>query len=114
MLLATSPYPRTSGRPSTSPSTKRLWGPQRGPQSALVECELPEVFFGGARGGGKTDGVLGKWLLKANRYGKHFNAKGFRKTSVSFEDTLERAKEIYQPVGARFTASPMPLFKFPN
>jgi tripartite-type tricarboxylate transporter receptor subunit TctC len=35
---------------------------------------LPEVFFGGARGGGKTDGVLGKWALKERRYGQNFNA----------------------------------------
>lgn len=113
-MSATNLSVETNGRPSSSPSTKRLWAPQEGPQRALVKCSLPEVFFGGARGGGKTDGVLGKWLLKANRYGRHFNAKGFRKTSVSFEDTLERAKEIYLPAGARFTASPMPLFKFAN
>jgi hypothetical protein len=24
-------------------------------------------FFGGTRGGGKTDGVLGKWALKEKR-----------------------------------------------
>ena len=29
--------------------------------------------MGGARGGGKTDGVLGKWLIKEKRYGRHFN-----------------------------------------
>jgi hypothetical protein len=25
------------------------------------------IFFGGTRGGGKTDGVLGKWALKEKR-----------------------------------------------
>lgn len=95
-------------------NTEYVWRPQAGPQKALVDCQVSEVFFGGARGGGKTDGVLGKWALKAKRYGQHFNAKGFRKTGVSFEDTIERAKELYVPLGARFTGSPMPLFKFPN
>jgi len=28
---------------------------------------LKEIFFGGTRGGGKTDGVLGKWALKEKR-----------------------------------------------
>src|SRR5439155_1704615 len=28
---------------------------------ALLECSVFEVFFGGARGGGKTDGMLGEW-----------------------------------------------------
>ena len=43
---------------------------------------VPEVFFGGARGGGKTDGVLGKWAAKEKRYGQYFNAIMFRRTSV--------------------------------
>lgn len=51
-----------------------LWAPQHGPQQVLVDCPLPEVFFGGARGGGKTDGVLGKWAIKERRYGRAFNA----------------------------------------
>jgi hypothetical protein len=32
------------------------WQPQRGPKTALLACPVFEVFFGGARGGGKTDG----------------------------------------------------------
>jgi len=36
----------------------------------LVDCHFSEVFFGGARGGGKTDGVLGKWALKERRRGQ--------------------------------------------
>jgi hypothetical protein len=43
------------------------WRPQAGPQKALVDCPLKEIFFGGTRGGGKTDGVLGKWALKEVR-----------------------------------------------
>jgi hypothetical protein len=43
------------------------WRPQAGPQKALVECPLKEIFFGGTRGGGKTDGVLGKWAVKEKR-----------------------------------------------
>jgi len=37
---------------------------------ALLECSVFEVFFGGARGGGKTDGMLGDWANHADRYGK--------------------------------------------
>ena len=51
-----------------APSTERriVWRPQAGPQKALIDCPLSEIFFGGARGGGKTDGVLGKWSFDAN------------------------------------------------
>src|SRR5262249_43078296 len=34
-------------------------------QLALLECPIFEVFFGGARGGGKTDGMLGEWVRHA-------------------------------------------------
>jgi hypothetical protein len=66
-----------------------------------VECDLPEVFFGGARGGGKTDGVLGKWAIKEARYGAAFNAMMFRRTMVASEDAIERSREIYGLLGAR-------------
>jgi hypothetical protein len=80
-----------------------VWCPQEGPQSALVECPLAEIFFGGARYGGKTDGVLGKWAIKESVYGEHFNAIMFRRTTVSSEDAIERSKEIYQPLGAKLS-----------
>jgi hypothetical protein len=102
----------TNGQPNT-PRT-RLWSPQPGPQKALVDCPLAEIFFGGARGGGKTDGVLGKWAIKERRYGKAFNAMMFRRTTVSSEDAIERAKQLYLPLGAKFVGSPIPRFSMPN
>ena len=91
-----------------------VWRPQAGPQEALISCDYPEVFFGGARGGGKTDGVLGKWAIKSGRYGQHFNAIMFRRTTVSAEDAIERAKAMYLPLGATFVGSPQPTFRMPN
>jgi hypothetical protein len=73
-----------------------------GPQKALVDCPFPEIFFGGARGGGKTDGVLGKYALKAKRWGAAFNAVFFRKEMPQQDDLIERAKEIYLPLGAQW------------
>ena len=94
--------------------TNTIWAPQQGPQHALIDCPLPLVFFGGARGGGKTDGVLGKWALKDQRYGSDFNAIMFRRTTVSSEDAIERSKQIYQPIGGKFTGSPQPTWRMPN
>lgn len=113
---ASQPAP-TSGPPSTPRSTERakvyIWRPQLGPQKALIDCPLPEIFFGGARGGGKTDGVLGKWALKEKRYGRNFNARMFRKTTVSSEDAIERSKEIYGPLGGKFHEQAK-LWRMPN
>jgi hypothetical protein len=106
---------QTSGPTGTSPPTEReyVWRPQVGPQKALVDCPFAEIFFGGARGGGKTDGVLGKWALKERRYGRHFNARMFRKTTTSSDDAIERAKEIYLPLGAKFNETKL-IFRMPN
>ncbi len=89
------------------------WHPQPGPQTALVQCPYPEVFFGGARGGGKTDGVLGKWALKERLYGSAFNAIMFRRTTVSSEDAIERSKAIYTPLGGKFNESKL-IWRMPN
>lgn len=101
----------TSG--SSSTRSIRLWSPQPGPQKALIDCPLSEVFFGGARGGGKTDGVLGKWAIKERRYGANFNAIMFRRTTVSSEDAIERSKQIYQPLGGKFNESKL-IWRMPN
>lgn len=76
------------------------WAPQPGPQKDLIDCPFPEILFGGARGGGKTDGVLGKFALKEARYGSGFNAVFFRREMPQADDLIERAKEIYIPCGA--------------
>ncbi len=87
-------------------TSELIWAPQAGPQHALVDCPLPLIFFGGARGGGKTDGVLGKWALKDRQYGPAFNAIMFRRTTVSSEDAIERSRQIYTPLGGSFVGSP--------
>lgn len=79
------------------------WRPQSGPQHALVLCPYPEILFGGARGGGKTDGILGKYAIKEKRWGEAFNAVFFRKEMPQQDDLIERAKAIYLPTGARYS-----------
>jgi hypothetical protein len=83
--------------------TDYSWAPQAGPQKALVDCPYAEILFGGARGGGKTDGILGKYAIKEKRWGKGFNAVFFRKEMPQQDDLIERAKEIYCPTGARWS-----------
>jgi hypothetical protein len=79
---------------------KVIWRPQPGPQHALIDCPLPEIFYGGARGGGKTDGVLGKYALKAQRYGEAFNAIFFRRELPMLDDAIERSRQLYTLLGA--------------
>ena len=109
----TNPRPNRNGLSDTSLPTEYVWRPQLGPQKALVDCPATEIFFGGARGGGKTDGVLGKWAIKESRYGHNFNAIMFRKTAVSAEDAIERSKEIYGPLGGKFNEQKL-RWRMPN
>jgi hypothetical protein len=65
-----------------------------------------EVFFGGARGGGKTDGMLGEWAQHASEYGRNAIGLMLRRTAKQLGETFERAKSIYTPIGAKFVGSP--------
>jgi hypothetical protein len=77
-----------------------VWRPQEGPQHAFITCPVFEVVYGGARGGGKTDASLGEFALHAKRYAKHAKGLFIRRTRVALEPTIERAKQIYTPLGA--------------
>lgn len=90
-----------------------LWAPQPGPQTALIRCPYPEILYGGARGGGKTDGVLGKYLIKSHLLGDKFNAVIFRKEMPSSDDMLDRAIRLYEPIGAKTVESKF-TFKMPG
>jgi hypothetical protein len=79
-----------------------VWAPQPGPQEALVNCPITLIGYGGARGGGKTDGVLGKFAVKQEQLGADFNAIFFRKELPQADDLIERAKQIYLPLKAHW------------
>jgi Terminase large subunit, T4likevirus-type, N-terminal len=78
------------------------WEAQPGPQSSLISCPVFEVFFGGARGGGKTDGVLGDFLEHADTYGENAIGLMIRRQRTELVETIERSKQIYAPLGWKF------------
>ena len=79
--------------------TNIAWQPQAGPQTLLVNCPVAEIFYGGGRGSGKTDGMIGKNAIKADRYGQHQKGIFFRKELPQLDAAIERTKEIYGPLG---------------
>lgn len=79
-----------------SPSSlTETWRPQAGPQHAALHCPFQEIFFGGSRGGGKTDLVAGRAGFRANLYGPKYNGVVFRWEMPQSDDLIERAQEIY-------------------
>jgi Terminase large subunit, T4likevirus-type, N-terminal len=71
-------------------------------QWCLLECPVFEIFFGGARGGGKTDAMLGEWAKHAGLYKEHAIGLMIRRTRTELVETIERSKEIYAPLGWDF------------
>lgn len=79
-----------------------IWSPQPGPQTALIECPIFEVFYGGARGGGKTEGSIGDWLDHAGRYGEAAIGVFFRRKFKQLEEVVARTKSLYSRLGAKY------------
>ena len=79
------------------------WSARGNPaQLALLKCSVFEVFFGGARGGGKTDGMLGEWAQHAGRYGKDAIGLMLRRTRTELIETIERSRAIYSLLGWKY------------
>ena len=82
------------------PKVRIAWSPRGNrAQVRLLKCQVFEIFFGGARGGGKTDGVLGEFGAHASRYGKDAIGLMVRRTRAELVETIERSREIYGPLG---------------
>jgi len=90
------------------------WEPQAGPQSSAITAKfIDELFFGGARGGGKSDYLLGDYLEGIN-LGAAWRGILFRKTYNELEELQIRARELFPDYGGAFKAQPSAEFPFSN
>ena len=78
------------------------WCPQPGPQTAFVTCPCFEVFFGGARGGGKTDAVIGDFINHADLYRSGAIGLMVRRERTQLIETIERSKQILGHLGWKY------------
>lgn len=79
-----------------------VWKAQPGPQSALIACPIFEVFYGGARGGGKTDGSLGDWLSHSGECGEAAAGLFVRRTYRQLSEVIARSQQIFPKIGAEW------------
>lgn len=87
---------------SDASSQTILWQPQPGPQTALLECSVFEVFYGGARGGGKTESSIGDWLQHSNLYGEHAIGIFVRRKLTQLSEVIARTKQLFKPLGGKY------------
>ncbi len=85
-------------------SGRVVWKPQEGPQTWLLQCPVEDVLFGGARGGGKSDALLGDWVSHAGSNGGKARGAIFRRTMPQLEEIVQRSKDIYFPLRAEWIA----------
>lgn len=91
-----------------------MWQPQVGPQQIAIEADwCDELFFGGARGGGKSDYLLGDYLEDIS-LGSKWRGIMFRKTYMELEELQIRASEIFPPVGGVYKVSKSVDYPFSN
>ena len=86
------------------PDAHLVWAPQPGPQMDLLRCPVPDILYGGSRGGGKTDALLGDWAAHAGRSGGRARGIMIRRTMPQLEEIIMRSRELYSPLGARWLA----------
>lgn len=79
-----------------------IWQPQKGPQTALLECPVFEVFYGGARGGGKTESSIGDWLQHSSMYGEDAIGIFVRRKLTQLSEVIARTKQIFSKLGAKY------------
>jgi hypothetical protein len=82
-------------------------------QKLLLSCPVFDVFFGGARGGGKTDGMLAEWANHASQYGEHAIGLMVRRNLPQLLETIERSKALFGPLRAVFYEQTK-MWRFPN
>ena len=70
------------------------WKPQEGPQLAACTCPCDVIFFGGTRGGGKSDTILGRQIRGAEQYGERWNGLIIRKKFKDFKELRRRIDEL--------------------
>lgn len=109
------------------PGQPNLWAPQAGPQTQVMLADEFEIFFGGAKGGGKSYCIIG-WLTKGNpevpaQFAtptdiSYINCPDYRALVVrkNLEDLnswIAEAYKIYIRLGANYTQKPNE-FTFPS
>ena len=71
------------------------WSPQQGPQIHAIDVQfVQELLFGGARGGGKSDFLLGDFT-RGVELGVEWRGFLFRRTYPELEELISRSKLMY-------------------
>ena len=90
------------------------WQPQIGPQSSAIRARAiaDELFFGGARGPGKTQFILGDFLYDLDQ-GTTWQGVLFRRSYPELDEVIRASMEIYPKTGGEYKVG-QHTWKWPN
>jgi hypothetical protein len=71
-----------------------IWAPQSGPQAMATACPADIIFFGGTRGGGKSDTLIGRQIIGALEHGDKWNGLILRKKYKDLAELYKRIDEL--------------------
>ena len=71
-----------------------IWSPQPGPQVRAAVCPADFTFFGGTRGGGKTECLVGRQIRGAEKYNFAWNGLIVRRKYKEFSKIRNRFDEL--------------------
>lgn len=72
-----------------------VWAPQPKQAVALAHAGVDELFYGGAKGGGKSDFLLIDFLRGVEEWGDAHRGVLFRRTYPELEELIIRSRQIY-------------------
>lgn len=81
--------------------TVTIWEPQPR-QEAFITCPADDVGFGGARGGGKSDGVIGDFIDHEDTYSSSAIGMAFRRERTQLTELIERSRQVLVPLGYKW------------
>ncbi len=80
-----------------------MWTPQVGPQADAISATwCPELLFGGAKYGGKSDFLLGDFLQDVPRYQQNWHGILFRQEGPQLDELIRRSHEFYPSAGGEW------------
>ena len=81
----------------------------------MLSCPYPEILYGGAAGGGKTDALLGDFASGIDRWENLWQGVIFRRSFPQLEEIERRSLEIFGPAyGAACYSIGNKQWNFPN
>ena len=89
-----------------------IWEPNSKPQSDFTASTEDEVFYGGAKGGAKSDAIVAKPLRQVHL--ERFKALILRQTFPEVQELIDRSHRLYPSINKPVWSGGLKRWRWPN